>query len=188
MVLSRIIIKNYLEIVSYFFAYYTKNVVIFFTDGNVKNTDWFTPSHLGDRCNYSDRIGFLNWFKTDDLALIEKNCKWGVYEIGGKETVGNVIYRQFVLPSGTEIAGTVNSNEGSVFKYWLNKNGGAVKNDANSNRTIKRIDSKTSNQNAWLRSPYRGGTSYAWFLGTSGGINSGYYVYYSIYVAPLFII
>lgn len=35
MVCGRIIIKNYLEIVSYFFAYYTKNVVIFFTDHNI---------------------------------------------------------------------------------------------------------------------------------------------------------
>lgn len=154
---------------------------------NSSDTGWFVPYHLGDRCEDENRIGFLNWFKAEDLALIEDNCKWGVYERTGHELPNNSIYRRFVLASGTEIAGSVNANEGDVWKYWLYKNGNVVGNASNSERTIKKINAKTNTTRAWIRSPYRSCWYGAWCLGATGGVNNGI-CYDRSAVVPAFII
>ncbi len=105
---------------------------------NGSGLDWFSSSHVGDvlATSYVNKHGFKDWWKSEDLACIEDNVAYGVYNRSGYELPNNKLYCQFTLPSGTELAGSVNSYEGTVTDYWLWKNGGVVKNDANSNRVM----------------------------------------------------
>lgn len=86
---------------------------------NASGDNWFVPSHIGDILAnmYKTKKGFKDWFKSSDLSQIEDNVAYGVYERSGHEDTNNTIYRQFVLLSGTEMAGSVNANEGTVFDY-----------------------------------------------------------------------
>ena len=141
---------------------------------NGQGTDWFVASHLGDRLGswYSGKHGFKDWFSASDLALIEDNVAYGVYERDEFLLTNNKIYCMFILPSGTELAGSVNNNEGTVFDYWKYLNGGVISNDANADRTIKKITNITSPQYSWLRSPYRSYSYIVWLVSASGGIYS----------------
>lgn len=140
---------------------------------NGMGTDWFVASHLGDRLAnwYVGKHGFKDWFTQNILSLIEDNVAYGVYERNNFELPNNKIYRMFVLPSGTEMAGSVNNNEGTVLEYWKYLNGGVVGNSANANRTVKKITNISSAQTTWFRSPYRSYSFIAWFVGYIGGIS-----------------
>lgn len=156
---------------------------------NASGDNWFVASHIGDvlASGYSGKKGFKDWFDEDDLATIEDNVAYGVYERDAHTVTNNTIYRKFVLPSGTNLAGSVNANEGNCFDYWKYLNGGVVKNDAKAERTITKINAKTSKQTCWLRSPTRSFASYAWTLYSNGFIGNGN-AYYAYGVAPVFTI
>ena len=156
---------------------------------NAQGDNWFTSSHLGDVLAswYNGKKGFKSWFKADDLAFIEENVEYGVYERAGFELPSNKIYRQFVLPSGTNIAGSANANEGNCFDYWKYLNGGVISNNANANRTLKKITAKTSAQSSWLRSPIRSYSFNSWHLRSNGNVNYGN-SYGAFAVAPCFTI
>lgn len=134
--------------------------------------DWFVASHLGDRLAtwYNGKHGFKDWFDNATLSLIEDNVAYGVYERTNFELPDNKIYRMFVLPSGTEMAGSCNNNEGTITEYWKYLNGGSAGNSANANRTVKKITNISSAQNTWFRSPYRNNSYYAWLVNTNGNI------------------
>lgn len=156
---------------------------------NASGNDWFVASHLGDRLGtwYEGKYGFKNWFKNTDLAQIENDVAYGVYERSGLELTNNKLYCMFVLPSGTEMAGSCNSNEGNVFDYWKYLNGDTISNNANADRTIKKITAMSSPQYAWFRSPYRSGSYSAWSVNASGYVNVNY-VYYAYACLPTFTI
>lgn len=153
---------------------------------NGSGTDWFVQSHVGDICNYKTTPGFLDWLDNTTKSLIQE-CAYGIYERSGHEVTNNKIFRKIVLPSGTEIAGSVNSNEGTVFGYWKYLNDNTISNNANSNRTITRVTAQSSKQTCWLRSAYRSNVYDAWHLYYLGNVYNGN-VYYSIAVVPIFTI
>mgnify|MGYP003312164017 CR=1 FL=1 len=156
---------------------------------NGSGLNWWSASHLGDVLAtwYQNKHGFKDWFKAEELAVIEKDVAFGVYERTNFTLPNNTLYAQFVLLSGTEVAGSVNANEGNCMDYWKYLNGGVVKNDANANRTITKITAKTSKQTIWLRSPYRSYSYYAWSLYASGSVGN-YSACNSIAVVPTFVI
>ena len=156
---------------------------------NASGNNWFIASHLGDRLAswYEGKNGFKDWLNASDLALIEDNVAYGVYERDEFLLTNNKFYAMFTLPSGTEIAGSVNANEGNVLDYWLYLNGGAISNNANADRTIKKINSQTTSTYAWLRSPYRSYSYYVWYVSTSGSV-SNHIACYSFAVLPIFTI
>ena len=157
---------------------------------NGSGDDWFVADHLGDTISgswFEGKKGFKDWLKSTDLALIEQDVAYGVYEIDNATLPNNKVYAQFVVPSGTEIAGSVNNNEGTVFDYWKYLNGGIISNSANANRTVVKVSNLTSKQNTWLRSPYRNYSYYAWCVNGNGSV-SGTLAYYPSAVLPLFTI
>lgn len=155
---------------------------------NSLGDDWFVPKHLGDILAtwYVGKHSFLDWLDEDTRNLIEE-VAYGVYERNGHEVSNNKIYRKVVLMSGTEVAGSVNANEGTVFDYWKYLNGGVIGNNANANRTACKITNITSKQTFWLRSPNRGYSNSAWNVHSNGNV-SYYYASYSFAVLPSFTI
>jgi len=142
---------------------------------NASGDDWFVADHLGDTISgswFEGKKGFKDWLKSTDLALIEQDVAYGVYEIDNATLPNNKVYAQFVVPSGTEIAGSVNNNEGTVFDYWKYLNGGQISNSANANRTVVKVSNLTSKQTTWLRSPYRNYSYSAWRVTSSGGVTN----------------
>ena len=141
---------------------------------NGSGTSWFVASHLGDRLanQYVGKHGFKDWFSASDLALIEDMVGYGVYERTNFELPNNKFYSMFNLLSGTEIAGSVNANEGTAFDYWKYLNGGVISNNANANRTVCKITNITSKQTFWLRSPYRGNSSNVWYVNIYGIVST----------------
>ena len=140
---------------------------------NALGDNWFSPSYVGDilASGYSGKKGFLSWLDADTLALIEDNVAYGIYERSGQELPNNKLYCKVCLLSGTEIAGSVNNNEGTVFDYWKYLNGGVISNNANANRTACKITNITSKSTFWLRSPSRGSSHLVWYVGGNGNVS-----------------
>lgn len=141
---------------------------------NALGDNWFTPSYVGDilASGYSGKKGFLSWLDNDTLSLIEDDVAYGVYERSGQELPNNKLYAKVVLLSGTEVAGSVNANEGTVFEYWKYLNGDTISNSANANRTSSKITNTASKATFWLRSPYRGNSCDVWFVNYNGYVSS----------------
>lgn len=173
--------KTTANLMRYGFNYFEESNLFKWLNGT--GYDWFSPSHTGDRLasGYNSKKGFLDWIKSDDLAVIKK-VKYGVNNI---DLAGQVASK-FTLLSGTEVAGSVNSDEGTVLLRWKAMNGGAIKNDANADRTITQIQNKTSKQTFWLRSPSRYNSFNEWIVSSNGNVNSGGTAYYSYAVVPAF--
>lgn len=82
----------------------------------------------------------------------------------------------FWLSSGTEFNGSVNTDEGTVDKYWIDRMGGLVQsNPAHTGRVIRKVTAKTSSGvYVWTRSASRSYTNYVWYVGSSGQVNNHY--------------
>ena len=150
---------------------------------NGTGTSWFEPSHVGDvlASGYSGKRGFLDWFTETDRQAI-KEVRYPVNKVEGAGYVSSKI----TLLTGTEVAGSVNSDEGDVLLRWKAMNGGQIKNDANADRTITKVDNKTSKQTFWLRSPYRGYSYNEWLVYDSGNVSGDVIACGSRAVVPAF--
>lgn len=136
---------------------------------------WWHQSHVGD-CPPAQATGTRGYQAGCSAALLEyaKPIRVPVWPWN---QAPQFIIRQFWLPSGTEMFGDVNMNEGSPFQLVADNcydiSGWTGANNASTNaRKYYRVSATGSTATLWLRSANRSTSSYAWFVYTSGGINN----------------
>lgn len=144
--------------------------------------EWHHPSHVGD-CPPAQAPGTRGYQAGCSAALLEhaKPIRIPVWPWG---LVPQYIVRKFWLPSGTEMFGDVNLNEGYAFEKvkdncyaasgWTGANNGAT-----SGRVYRRVSATSSAVNAWLRSANRGNSYNAWFVLSNGSLGS--YIAFNAY-------
>ena len=103
-------------------------------------------------------------------------------------SVIDVLYDKFFSATGTELYGSVNDNEGTYFPYYKEVTGlSAPSNSQNTGRIKYALNAKTSSQNCWAFSSYRGGSCSVWIRYTTGQLDN-YYASYSYRAVPACVI
>ena len=137
--------------------------------------EWWNPTHVGDTppSQRNTYRGFMNGLDDDFLAVINpikvQVARNTVCDGGGTD----VMYDKFFLPSVEEMYGSpqLADVEGPYMPYWKDVTGlSAPANAANAGRIIVGIDNGTA-QSCRLRSAYRGNSSSAWLVSTSGNLS-----------------
>ena len=136
--------------------------------------EWWNPAHVGD-CPPSQRNTVKGYKAGCSAALLEyaKPVQVPVYPWNntGKYTVD-----QFWLPSGTQMFGAVNDNEGYTLKKVQDNcyaaSGWTTANNNNcSGRVYRRVSATGTAVHAWLRSANRGTSYHAWNVNSNGYLN-----------------
>lgn len=151
----------------------------YLNSAGLKGTYW-NAQHVGDVApgDANDRHGYMHGCSAKILSLAkpikistalntitlpDKNI--GAYE----ETVDT-----FWLPSGTEMYGSINSNEGTFFPLVKNNTGLTSPNNGNNTgRIYYRNSAHSSARYCWVRSPGRGDSNHAWNVGAGGNLYGG---------------
>ena len=144
--------------------------------------EWWNPAHTGD-CPPS-QLATVRGYKagcSEALLAYAKPVQVPVYpwNQSPQYTVDT-----FWLPSGTEMFGAVNDNEGYTFKKvsdnCYSTSGWTTANNGNTNaRVYRRVSATGSSATNWLRSAHRGYSYYVWLVATSGDIIYYYNAYNS---------
>lgn len=136
--------------------------------------EWWHRMHAGQMppAGGSTR-GYMAGCSAALLAAV-KRVKIPVYAAGspdGGDKYGCFDY--FHLSSGTEFNGSVNTDEGTVDKYWIDRMGGIVESNASiAGRIQRRVTNKTGGGvYVWSRSANRGTSYYVWFVNSAGQLN-----------------
>lgn len=137
---------------------------------------WWHASHVGD-CPPAQAAGTRGYQAGCSAALLEyaKPIRVPVWPWNQSP---QFIVRKLWLPSGTEMFGDVNMNEGTPFQYVADNcntiSGWTGANNAATNaRKYYRVSATGSAVTCWLRSAHRGTSYYVWYVHTSGGVSSG---------------
>ena len=138
--------------------------------------EWWNPAHVGD-CPPSQRNTVKGYKAGCSAALLEyaKPVQVPVYPWN---KTGEYTVDQFWLPSGTQMFGEVNDNEGYALKKVQDNcyaaSGWTTANNNNTGaRVYRRVSATGTSVDMWLRSANRSGSGGVWFVYTSGNI-SGY--------------
>ena len=149
--------------------------------------EWWNPAHVGD-CPPS-QLKTVRGYKAGCSAELLAYAKPVQVPVYPWNKTGEYTVDQIWLPSGTQMFGAVNDNEGYAFKKvqdncnsvsgWTTANNGGT-----SARVYRRVSATGSAATLWLRSAYRGTSYNVWFVGASGSINYGIYANNSYAGAP----
>ena len=149
----------------------------FLNSDSAEKGKWWTPQHLGDVApnEHNTRAGFLSGFEQDFLSVIKKvKIRTQLNTITDKEigtdeeTVDLMFLASKEQEYGTLESGVYNDD---AWDYYKEVSGFEKPNNGNSTGRIKyRLDSQTSADWHRLRSPGRGGSYYAWYCGSAGGL------------------
>ena len=138
---------------------------------------WWHASHVGD-CPPAQAAGTRGYQAGCSATLLEyaKPIRVPVWPWNQSP---QFIVRKFWLPSGTEMFGDVNMNEGAPFQYVAANcnaiSGWTGANNAATNARKYYSESATGSAvNAWLRSADRGGSNYAWYVVSAGLLYNGH--------------
>lgn len=138
---------------------------------------WWHQSHVGD-CPPQQASGTRGYQAGCSAARLQyaKPIRVPVWPWNQSP---QFIVRKFWLPSGTEMFGDVNLNEGVAFKkvadncYAISGWTGAQNGSTNA-RKFYRVSATGSAVNAWLRSAIRGTSYFPWFVTSGGSLGNGY--------------
>lgn len=138
--------------------------------------EWWRRMHAGQMPPAgADTRGYMAGCSEALLAAI-KRVKITTYaaSLDGNDVYG--LFDYFHLSSGTEFNGAVNTNEGTVDKYWIDRMGGLVEsNAAIAGRIIRKVTAKTGGGvNVWSRSAARSVSSYVWYVNAAGQLSTNY--------------
>lgn len=139
--------------------------------------EWWNPAHTGD-CPPS-QLSTVRGYKAGCSAALLQYAKPVQAPVYPWSQSPQYTVDTFWLPSGTEMFGAVNDNEGYAFKKvsdncYTTSGWTTANNNATNARVYRRVSATGSAAINWLRSAYRGTSSHVWFVGTSGGINYYY--------------
>jgi len=149
---------------------------------NATAGNWWTATHIGDAppAELNSVRGYMAGCSAALLAAakpIKITCYTNSVTDG---SVVDVMVDKFWLPSGTQLYGSVNANEGTYWKYYKDKTGwDSPKNDANEGRIHYAVENHSSAQDVRLRSAYRGYSYNTWHCYTTGYLNVYYYYAYN---------
>ena len=137
---------------------------------------WWHQSHVGD-CPPAQAAGTRGYQAGCSAALLEyaKPIRVPVWPWNLSP---QFVIRKLWLPSGTEMFGDVNVNEGSPLKVVADNcyaiSGWTGANNASTNaRKYYRVSATGSAVVAWLRSALRGSSYFPWYVYSNGNINYG---------------
>lgn len=150
------------------------------SDSAEKGT-WWKAQHLGDVApnELKNRAGFLSGFEQDFLDVIKKvKIRTQLNTITDKEigTDEETVDLMF-LPSKEQLYGTLEGSvyNDSAFEYYKQVAGFETPNNGNSTGRIKyKLEAQTSADWQRLRSPSRGGSTYAWSCFFAGTLSNGF--------------
>ena len=139
--------------------------------------EWWQSTHLGDKApsQLAQINGFQRGLDADFLAVINPvkiQVATNTVTDGG---VTDVMYDRFWLPSVEEVYGVPQAAgvEGNYFPYWKEKTGlSAPSNGNNNGRIIYGLENHSAAQYVRLRSASRGSANSAWYVSTTGSLNS----------------
>lgn len=137
---------------------------------------WWHQSHVGD-CPPAQAAGTRGYQAGCSAALLEY-AKPVRVPVWPWNLSPQFVIRKLWLPSGTEMFGDVNVNEGSPLKVVADNcyaiSGWTGANNASTNaRKYYRVSATGSAVTAWLRSANRGNSYVPWVVGSAGSIYSG---------------
>lgn len=137
---------------------------------------WWHQSHVGD-CQPAQASGTRGYQAGCSAALLQ-HAKPIRVPLWPWNLSPQFIIRKLWLPSGTEMFGDVNVNEGVAFERvkdtcytasgWTSANNGST-----NGRKYYRVSATTSAVYVWVRSAHRGTSSNPWFVASGGSINYG---------------
>jgi len=161
-----------------------------YLNSNATTGNWWTSTHIGDIA--PNELNSVRGYKAGcsaSLLQYAKPIKQTCYTNSVTDgSVVDVVCDQFFLPSGTQMYGSVNANEGTYWKYWKDATGlASPSNDANEGRIMYAIENHTSASVCRLRSAGRSHSYGAWYVLAAGGLDSGgsgYGAYYSYRCVP----
>ena len=135
--------------------------------------EWWNPAHTGD-CPPS-QLSTVRGYKAGCSAALLQYAKPVQVPVYPWNRSPQYTVDTFWLPSGTEMFGAVNDNEGYTYKKvsdncystsgWTTAN-----NNATNARVYRRVSATGSSATCWLRSAARGGSSHVWAVSTVGAI------------------
>ena len=134
---------------------------------------WWHASHVGD-CPPQQAPGTRGYQAGCSAALLEYAKPIRV-PLWPWNLSPQFIIRKLWLPSGAEMFGDVNLNEGAAFQkmkdncYDVSGWTGAQNGSTNA-RKYYRVSATGSAVGAWLRSAIRGNSNFPWFVTSTGGI------------------
>ena len=137
---------------------------------------WWHASHVGD-CPPAQSAGTRGYQAGCSAALLEYAKPIRIPLWPWNQSPQFVI-RKLWLPSGTEMFGDVNLNEGVAFKKVAD-NCNAIsgwtgaQNGSTNARKFYRVSATGSAVSAWLRSAYRGYSGHPWFVYSNGSLSNG---------------
>lgn len=135
---------------------------------------WWQSTHIGDcpPSGYTTTNGYL-YGCSEAMKAAAKPIKVSTYT--NSVTDGSVIditIDKIWLPSGTQMYGVVNDNEGTYFKYWKEATDlDSFSNDADIGRKIYSITNHSSVQTCLLRSTLRSDSYLTWSVYDSGDLD-----------------
>lgn len=137
--------------------------------------DWWESTHIGDAApsQLNSVRGYMAGCSAELLATV-KPIKISCYANSvTDDSVIDTMVDTFFLPSGTEMYGSVNVNEGEYWEFWKDATGlESPSSAANAGRIIRRVTDKTSAVYCRLRSAFRSNSNNAWNCNTDGNLNN----------------
>lgn len=159
--------------------------------------EWWTPQNNFDRppSQLASKPGFLSGFDEEFLACIRPTkvttALNTVTDVDG-DVVSEDTYDTFFLPSLEQMycVPQLADAEGEFFEYW--KQASEQTEPMQHYQTypqvrVYAIENHESAQAVRLRSAYRGGAAYTWYISSSGYVNN-YYAVYATRCAPVCIL
>ena len=139
--------------------------------------EWWNPQHIGD-CP-PNNLNSVRGYKAGCSAALLAAAKPIRVPVWPWNLAPQYTIDTFWLPSGKEMFGEVNDDEGYPFKLiednckeaqptWTSANNGS-----NSARVFRRVSAKGSAAACRLRSADRSGSNYVWIVGAGGAVHNG---------------
>lgn len=165
--------------------------------------EWWTKQDKWDRAStfINSCAGYLAGFDADFLAIIKpvkvQTARDTVVYDGGTDVTYDMFFPISLeqLNAAPQISGV----EGSALDYWkavaaadttgnLDSNGRFKQHGTYPDLRVYGLNAKTTARKCWLRSAFRGNSSTAWYVYTSGYVGGGSTDLYSQYCAPACVI
>lgn len=146
-------------------------------NSNKSKGQWWTPQDQWDICpdQLANKDGFLCGMPEQMLNSLKKVKISTFANTVNDEGVEDITYDYVTVPSlGQIYAKTQIAGEGNPHTYWKRRSGKATPHawyQDNPNMITYSVANKTSAQRVRLRSAYRGNTTNAWFVNSSGRIS-----------------
>lgn len=182
---------NSIQCANYGFNNWSKSAIRQWLNSAGAPEAWWSSQHAFDMrpAELATKHGFMSGFEDDFLATLKPikidTAKNTVNEDGALETT----YDTFFLPALVNLH--VNpqlSGEGDIFEYWKRISQSSTplaQYGTYPQMRVYAIENHSSPQAVRLRSAYRGGAIYTWFVKSSGYVSSGYYATHSSRCAPV---